>query len=138
MAQLGFRKFDDMVGRVDRLSCRKAIDHWKAKGLDFSAIFATPDQSNGCALRRVRPQSDMHKDHLDWADPRAGSAVHRADGKPTQLDMPIRNVHRTVGTILSNRIVKRARRQGPARRHDRDHASPARPDRASARSWPTA
>ena len=66
MAELGFRKFDDMVGRVDRLSCRKAIEHWKAKGLDFSAIFAPPDQSNGCALRCVRPQSDMHKDHLDW------------------------------------------------------------------------
>ena len=49
MAQLGFRKFDDMVGRVERLSCRKAVDHWKAKGLDFSALFRPPDQSNGCA-----------------------------------------------------------------------------------------
>ena len=66
MAQLGFRKFDDMIGRVERLSCRKAIDHWKAKGLDFSAVFAPPDQSNGCPLRCVRPQSDVHKDHLDW------------------------------------------------------------------------
>ena len=43
MAQLGFRKFDEMVGHVERLSCRKAIEHWKAKGLDFSAIFAPPD-----------------------------------------------------------------------------------------------
>ncbi len=42
MAQLGFRKIDDMVGRADRLSCRKAIDHWKAQGLDFSAVFAPP------------------------------------------------------------------------------------------------
>ena len=67
MAQLGFRKFDDMIGRVERLSFNKAIEHWKAKGLDFSAVFAKPDQSNGCALRRMRPQSDMHKDHLDWA-----------------------------------------------------------------------
>ena len=66
MAQLGFRKFEDMIGRVERLSFNKAIDHWKAKGLDFSAVFARPDQSNGCPLRRVRPQSDMHKEHLDW------------------------------------------------------------------------
>ena len=66
MARLGFRKFEDMIGRVERLSFNKAIDHWKAKGLDFSAVFARPDQSNGCPLRCVRPQSDMHKDHLDW------------------------------------------------------------------------
>ena len=71
MAELGFRKFDDMIGHVERLSFNKAIDHWKAKGLDFSAVFAKPDQSNGCALRRMRPQSDMHKDHLDWTDHRA-------------------------------------------------------------------
>jgi len=105
MAQLGFRKFDDMVGQVGRLSCNKAIDHWKAKGLDFSAVFAKPDQSNGCALRRVRPQTDMHKDHLDWTIiDRLGSAL--AEGRRTQLEMPIRNVHRAVGAILSNRIVK--------------------------------
>ena len=65
MAEMGFRKFDDMVGHVERLGRRTAIDHWKAKGLDLSAIFATPNQSNGCPLRR-RPQSDVHKDHLDW------------------------------------------------------------------------
>jgi len=105
MAQLGFRNFDDMVGRVERLSMNKAIGHWKAKGLDFSAVFARPDQSNGCSLRRVRPQTDMHKDHLDWAIiDRLGGAL--ADCKRTQLEMPIRNVHRAVGTILSNRIVK--------------------------------
>ena len=53
-------------GRSSGSSCRKAIDHWKAKGLDFSAVFTPPDQSNGCPLRCVRPQSDVHKDHLDW------------------------------------------------------------------------
>jgi glutamate synthase domain-containing protein 2/glutamate synthase domain-containing protein 1/glutamate synthase domain-containing protein 3 len=111
MAQLGFRKFDDMVGRVDRLSCRKAIEHWKAKGLDFSALFAPPDRSNGCPLRCVRPQSDVHKDHLDWqilqkVEPSIESR------KLARVVMPIRNVHRAVGTILSNRIVKRWGGQG--------------------------
>jgi glutamate synthase domain-containing protein 2/glutamate synthase domain-containing protein 3 len=106
MAELGFRKFDDMVGRVDRLSCRKAIDHWKAKGLDFSAVFTPPEQSNGCPLRCLRPQSDVHKDHLDWKIlEKVGHAIESK--KATRLAMPIRNVHRTVGAILSNRIVKR-------------------------------
>ena len=105
MAELGFRKFDDMVGHVERLSTNKAIDHWKAKGLDFSAVFAKPDQSNGCPLRRIRPQSDTHKDHLDWTIiEQLGDALEQ--GKRTRLEMPIRNIHRTVGAILSNRIVK--------------------------------
>ena len=105
MAELGFRKFDDMVGRVERLSMNKAIHHWKAKGLDFSAVFMKPDQSNGCPLRRMRPQSDMHKEHLDWTIiEQLGPAL--AEGNRTHLKMPIRNVHRTVGAILSNRIVK--------------------------------
>jgi glutamate synthase domain-containing protein 2/glutamate synthase domain-containing protein 1/glutamate synthase domain-containing protein 3 len=106
MAELGFRKFDDMVGRVERLSCRRAIDHWKAKGLDLSPIFAPPDQSNGCPLRCVRPQSDVHKDHLDWEILK--NVEHCIETKqPTRLPMPIRNIHRSVGTILSNRIVRR-------------------------------
>ena len=105
MAELGYRKFDDMVGQVERLACNKAINHWKAKGLDFSAVFAKPDQSNGCPLRRVRPQSDTHKDHLDWTImEQLGDALEQ--GKRTRLEMPIRNIHRAVGAILSNRIVK--------------------------------
>ncbi len=105
MAELGFRNFDDMVGHVERLSTNNAIDHWKAKGLNFSAVFAKPDQSNGCPLRRTRPQSDTHKDHLDWTIiEQLGDAL--VQGKRTRLEMPIRNIHRTVGAILSNRIVK--------------------------------
>ena len=104
MAELGYRKFDDMVGHVERLSCRKAIEHWKAKGLDFSAVFAPPNQSNGCPLRRMRRQTDTHADHLDWEIlKRLGPAVER--GTPGKLDMRICNVNRTVGAILSNRIV---------------------------------
>jgi glutamate synthase (NADPH) large chain len=106
MAQLGFRSFDEMIGQVDRLSKVKAIDHWKAQGLDFSAVFAKPDQSNGCALRCVRPQADTHKDHLDW---KIIEDCKRAleSREPVKLQMPIRNVNRTVGAILSNRIVRR-------------------------------
>jgi glutamate synthase domain-containing protein 2/glutamate synthase domain-containing protein 3 len=111
MAQLGFRKFDDMVGHVDRLICRKAIDHWKAKGLDFSAVFALPDRSNGCSLRCTRPQSDVHKDHLDWKILEKVEPTIE-NKKLMRLAMPIRNVHRAVGAILSNHIVKRWGGQG--------------------------
>ncbi len=106
MAQLGFRTMDEMIGRVDRLSTRKAIDHWKAKGLDFSAIFAAPDRSNGCSLRRVRPQADTHKEHLDWQLlKRSDSCIETLE--PLQFEIPIRNIHRAVGAMLSNRIYKR-------------------------------
>jgi glutamate synthase domain-containing protein 3 len=106
MARLGFRKFDEMIGRVERLSCRSGIDHWKAKGLDFSAVFAVPDRLGDCPLRCVRPQSNLHEDHLDW------KLLEQVEDcietkQPARIEMPIRNVHRTVGAILSNRIVNR-------------------------------
>ncbi|MBN2022962.1 MAG: glutamate synthase large subunit [Pirellulales bacterium] len=105
MAELGFRDFDEMVGAVDRLDCRKAVEHWKARGLDFSALFAPPDASNGCALRCVRPQTDTHQDHLDWRIlEELGDAI--ATKKPTRIEIPVRNIHRAVGAILSNRIVR--------------------------------
>ncbi len=106
MAELGFRTFDEMIGRVERLGCRQAIDHWKAKGLDFSAILTVPDRSNGCPLRCVRPQSNVHEDHLDWKIlEQAEQCIETAE--PRRIEMPIRNIHRAVGTILSNRIVTR-------------------------------
>ncbi len=111
MAELGFRTLDEMVGRVDRLRCRKAIDHWKARGLDLSAVFQPPDQSGGCPLRRVRRQSNVLEDHLDWKIlEEARPALE--DRQPVAIRLPIRNVDRTVGTILSNRIVTRWGREG--------------------------
>ncbi|MDP7636512.1 MAG: glutamate synthase large subunit [Phycisphaerae bacterium] len=105
MAALGFWKFQDMVGRVDRLGCRTAIDHWKAKGLDLSAVFAKPDTSGGRSVRQVRAPGDVLEGHLDWAIlEKVSKSI--ATGKKVSLEMPIRNVHRAVGTILSNRIVR--------------------------------
>ena len=106
MAQLGFRRFEDMVGRVDRLRCRKALAHYKAKGLDFSQVFAQPDLADGRAIRCVRAQSDVLKDHLDWQIlPKVEAALENKERVFVQL--PVRNVHRSVGTILSNKIVER-------------------------------
>jgi len=106
MAQLGFRRFDEMIGRVDRLWCRRAIEHWKAKGLDLSAIFAPPENPSGCSLRRTRPQTDLHQDHLDRIIlPLVAPALERQE--PVRLEMPIRNVHRAVGATLSHQVVRK-------------------------------
>jgi len=106
MAQLGFRRFDEMIGRVDRLCCRRAIEHWKAKGLDLSAIFAPPENPSGCSLRRTRPQTDLHQDHLDRIIlPLIAPALERQE--PVRLELPIRNVHRAVGATLSHQVVRK-------------------------------
>jgi len=111
MAQLGFRRVAEMVGRADRLKVNGAIEHWKARGLDFSQILRPSGAGHGQPLCCVRPQPDRLKSHLDWALlEQAAEAVEHA--RPVRLELPIRNVHRTVGTILSNRIVLRHGPQG--------------------------
>jgi len=111
MAQLGLRKFEDMVGRVDRLGVRKAIEHWKARGLDFSAVFRLPDTSGGKAIRQTNGQPRKIGDNLDWEIlEKAKSTIENK--QKILIEMPIRNVNRTVGAILSNRIVRRFGPQG--------------------------
>ncbi|MGB7581207.1 MAG: glutamate synthase large subunit [Sedimentisphaerales bacterium] len=104
MSQLGFKKFEDMIGRADRLGTNKAIEHWKSKGLDFSMIFHKPDVSDGRATRQIVSQPDKLADHLDWQIiEKAKPAIENK--KHTVIEMNIRNLNRAVGTILSNRIV---------------------------------
>jgi glutamate synthase domain-containing protein 2/glutamate synthase domain-containing protein 1/glutamate synthase domain-containing protein 3 len=105
MAQLGFRKFEDMIGRSDRLNVRKAVDHWKARGLDLSAMLARPEVCDGRAIRCVRPPTDSLGSHLDWQV--LQKVAPALEGGKASVEMPIRNVDRTVGAILSHRIVKR-------------------------------
>jgi glutamate synthase domain-containing protein 2/glutamate synthase domain-containing protein 1/glutamate synthase domain-containing protein 3 len=106
MAELGFKKFEDMIGKVDRLQIRAAIEHWKAQGLDFSAIFHQPDVTEGQAIRQVNGQTNKLEDHLDWQI--LGKANPAIENKEkTVIEMPIRNVNRTVGAILSNRIMNK-------------------------------
>ncbi len=106
MAQLGFRKFDDMIGRSDLLDMRRAIDHWKARGVDLSAILHRPQVGPEVATRRV-----IHQDHgLDRALDQnllklAAPALER--GEAVTIKMPIRNVNRTVGTILGSEVTRR-------------------------------
>ncbi len=107
MAQLGFRTVDEMVGRVDRLDMKPAVDHWKAKGLDFSRILHQPPAGPEVATRCVREQDHGLANALDVTEllPRCRAAIET--GKPLRLALPIRNVNRTVGTILGSEVSRR-------------------------------
>jgi glutamate synthase (ferredoxin) len=107
MAQLGFRTIDEMIGRSDLLDMRQAIDHYKARGLDFSKIFYRPEVGPEVVVRRINAQDHGIEQSLDWTDllPACRPALER--GEPVTLEMPIRNVNRTVGTILGSELTRR-------------------------------
>lgn len=104
MAELGFRKFEDMVGRVERLCVSEAVEHYKARGLDFSNIFYRPEAAEGTGIRLSQSQVSKLDDHLDWKVVEAAAKAIE-NKKPVKIEMAIRNTHRTVGTILSNKVV---------------------------------
>ena len=111
LAQLGFRTIAEAVGRVDALDARAAINHWKAQGLDLSPVLARP--AAGRAITSASAQ-----DHgLDQALDRTLIELSRAaleHGQPVTLDLPIRNVNRTVGTMLGYEVTRRYRGEGLA------------------------
>ena len=107
MAQLGFRTLNEMIGRVDRLDMRKAVDHWKAKGVDLSRILL-PGAGRSPASRSINCETQNHG--LDKAlDHELIAAAQPAleNGEPVRLERTIRNVNRTVGAMLSGEVAKR-------------------------------
>lgn len=106
MAKLGFRTMDDMVGRVDCLEMRPAIDHYKAQGLDFSAMFHQPDVPPTVERRCCRPQDHRIEESLDFTTllPRCLPAIERAE--PVEASFPIRNVNRVVGTMVGSEVTR--------------------------------
>ncbi len=106
MAQLGIRKFDDLVGRSDLLDTRKGIAHWKAQGLDFSSIFHQPSVPADVARRHVETQNHNLQDALDnELIAKCMPALER--GEKVQFIAETRNVNRTVGAMLSGELVRR-------------------------------
>src|SRR4026208_1335282 len=94
MAQLGFRTMDEMIGRVDKLNFRPAVDHWKAKGLDYSPILCEPDVPADAPRHCVTAQDHGLQDALDnELIARCANALDR--GTPVSLRLPVRNVNRT-------------------------------------------
>ncbi len=112
MARLGFRTMDEMIGRVDRLDVRPALDHWKARGLDFSAILHDPAPGAAVPRRRLRPQDHGLEQSLDATTiiPLCRPALESRT--PVDVRLPIRNVHRTVGTLLGYEVTRRYGAEG--------------------------
>jgi glutamate synthase domain-containing protein 2/glutamate synthase domain-containing protein 1/glutamate synthase domain-containing protein 3 len=105
MASLGFRKLEDMIGRVDMLKMHQAIEHYKAKGLDISPILLQPQVPEGTNIHKTKAQIDKLGDHIDWKIiEKIGHAIDKKSN--VQLDMKIRNVDRAVGTIVSSKVAK--------------------------------
>ncbi len=106
MARLGFRTFDEMIGQTDRIDTRRAVDHWKAQGLDFSRILYKPDPAPGIAIRNTEAQDH----HLEWVLDRrliAEAAPALEDGQPVRIETRVRNTDRTIGAMLSGEVAKR-------------------------------
>ncbi|MFZ5781411.1 MAG: glutamate synthase large subunit [Pseudomonadota bacterium] len=106
MAQLGFRMLNEMIGRVDRLDMRRAVDHWKAGGVDLSRLLHSIPAREGVAIWNCERQDhglDKALDHrlIEAAQP----ALER--GEPVVVELPITNVNRTAGAMLSGEVARR-------------------------------
>src|SRR2546425_1803728 len=111
MARLGIRRLDELIGRTELLDMKKGVEHWKAKGLDFSRIFAMPSVPAEVARFHCETQDHGLEKALDnrlieLAQP----ALER--GEKVLIETPIRNINRTVGTMLSHQIAKRYGHEG--------------------------
>ncbi|MDH3705002.1 MAG: glutamate synthase-related protein, partial [Acidimicrobiia bacterium] len=106
LAQLGFRTLDEAIGHVECLDTSAAVNHWKASGLDLTPILYQPELPEGASLRQTTGQ-----DHgLDAALDRTLIELAQPaleDAQPVTLDLPIRNVNRTVGTMLGSELTSR-------------------------------
>jgi glutamate synthase (NADPH/NADH) large chain/glutamate synthase (ferredoxin) len=111
MAKLGFRTINEMVGRVDKLKIQKAVDHWKAKGLDLTPLLKMPEVGPNIPRYCVQKQDHGLANILDnKLIELCKPALEK--GEKVTLDLPIRNVNRTVGTMLSSRIARKYGLQG--------------------------
>ncbi len=111
MARLGFRRFDEMVGRVDMLERSPAVEHFKAEGLDYSRILALPEGFGSVPLRRIQPLERDYSGHPDTAFIQEAKAALE-EKKPVTLSFDIRNHHRTVGAVLSAEVTGRYGAEG--------------------------
>ncbi len=107
MAHLGFRTLNEMVGRTDVLEPKKAVEHWKAKGLDFSKILYQPEVGPEVGRYCQIPQDHGLEKSLDMTVLLDLCKPAIEKGEPVKATLPIKNVNRVVGTILGNEITKR-------------------------------
>src|SRR5499426_485943 len=111
MADMGYRTFDAMIGQMQMLDKRQVIEHWKAKGLDFSRLFTKPPAPEGVSIFKCEPQDHKINEILDRrliAD--AQVALDR--GAPVRIVTTIKNTDRTAGAMLSGEVAKRYGHEG--------------------------
>jgi glutamate synthase domain-containing protein 3 len=112
MASLGVRRFQDLIGRAELLEIDEAVEHWKARRVDLSTVLAIPELPPNTPRCRNRPQVPVLDDALDW------ELLHKCEPgietrEPVRLGpIPIRNVNRTVGGILSGEVARRRGARG--------------------------
>jgi glutamate synthase (NADPH/NADH) large chain len=105
MAEIGIRRFDELIGRVDLLDMTPGIAHWKARGLDYGRIFQSPVKNGEpffhCEKQDHGLAGTLDNQLIELARP----ALEK--GKPVRIELPIRNADRTVGALLSSRVVEK-------------------------------
>ncbi|MDT7803591.1 MAG: glutamate synthase large chain, partial [Actinomycetota bacterium] len=107
LAALGFRTLDEAIGHAELLNTDEAVHHWKASGLDLAPIFEVPSETPyGGAKRRTRGQDHGLEHALDRTLIQLAEAALE-DAHPVRLELPVRNVNRTVGTLLGSEITRR-------------------------------
>ena len=106
MAQLGFRTMDEMIGRVDRLNVRAVVNHYKARGLDYSALLYDPELPADYVRRATTTQDHGLAGALD-NELIAACRDALESKQPVSIERPIRNVNRTVGTMLGSELTRR-------------------------------
>ena len=112
MAKLGFRTINEMVGRVDKLEMRQAIDHWKAKGLDYSKILYRPDVGPEVGTYCQMKQDHLLDRSLDMREILEQAQPAIQEGKPVEINLPIVNINRVVGTITGAEISRKYGAEG--------------------------
>ncbi len=111
MAKLGFRTINEMIGRSDKLNMQPALAHWKAQGLDFSRIFYKPAVAENTAVYQCEKQDHGLENALDHELIKQAKPALE-NGKPVQINIPIRNINRTFGAMLSGEVAKRYGHKG--------------------------
>jgi len=108
LAELGFRTLDEAIGHAEMLDTAEGVAHWKTQGLDLTPVFAVPD---GPQRRRTRDQDHGLEEALDRTLIQLAEGALE-DAHPVRLELPVRNVNRTVGTLLGSEVTRRYGAQG--------------------------
>ncbi len=111
MAEAGFKKFEDMIGRADLIERRTDIDHWKTKNLDFSSILYVPEEASRFPVRNTQPQDHKIENVLDRTLIEKSEAALQSGEKVT-INTVIKNTDRTTGAMLSGRISEKYGAEG--------------------------